>query len=164
MKKKRSVRGRARLEKNSTPLSRAALVILIGAIATLASVVILPLGANSTNGVSASTDPASTQVSQKRYKATRPTIVDRQTGQLRMATKQEIEEQVQSLSTLAKSPSEGLQQTSLASGAIAVDLDGAFGGVMLARPNADGTWETKCVFTFEEGAEFLGLVEDNSQQ
>jgi len=33
---------------------------------------------------------------------------------------------------------------------------------MLARPNADGTWETKCVFTLEEGAEFLGLVEDDS--
>jgi len=31
---------------------------------------------------------------------------------------------------------------------------------MLARPNEDGTWETRCVFTVEEGAAFLGLVED----
>jgi hypothetical protein len=29
---------------------------------------------------------------------------------------------------------------------------------MLARPRADGSIETRCVFTFEEGAEFLGLV------
>ena len=27
-------------------------------------------------------------------------------------------------------------------------------------PTEDGTWETRCVFTVEEGAEFLGLVED----
>jgi hypothetical protein len=40
-----------------------------------------------------------------------------------------------------------------------VDLGGGFGGVMLARPAADGSWETLCVFTFEEGAAFLGLVE-----
>jgi hypothetical protein len=43
-----------------------------------------------------------------------------------------------------------------------MDLDGGFNGVVLARPNGDGTWETKCVFTLEEGAEFLGIVEDDS--
>ena len=37
-----------------------------------------------------------------------------------------------------------------------------FGGVLLARPNDDGTWETKCVFTLEEGAEFLGIVVDDA--
>jgi hypothetical protein len=31
---------------------------------------------------------------------------------------------------------------------------------MLARPRADGSFDTRCVFTFEEGAEFLGLVAD----
>jgi hypothetical protein len=50
----------------------------------------------------------------------------------------------------------------LANGATVIDLDGGFGGVLLGRPNGDGTWETKCVFTLEEGAEFLGLVEDES--
>ena len=30
-----------------------------------------------------------------------------------------------------------------------------------AARTADGTWETRCVFTVEEGAEFLGLVEDS---
>lgn len=162
MKKSRSVKGRAKFERNSSPLSKAALVILFGAITTLSLAAILP-AANSTIGVAAATDSRSTQVSKKRYKATRPIVVDQQTGQLRMPTKEEIDEAVQSLATLAKRP-EGLQQSSLANGTVTVDLDGGFGGVMLARPNADGTWETKCVFTFEEGAEFLGVVEDDSQQ
>jgi hypothetical protein len=103
-------------------------------------------------------------VTKKRYKATRPLVVDRQTGELRIPTRQEIDDALESLATLSKHPSEGLQQTSVANGGVAVDLDGGFGGVMLARPNADGTWETKCVFTFDEGVEFLGFVEDKSQQ
>ncbi len=163
MKKSRSVKGRAKFERNSSPLSKAALVILFGAITTLSLAAILP-AANSTIGVAAATDSRSTQVSKKRYKATRPIVVDQQTGQLRMPTKDEIDEAVQSLATLAKRSTEGLRQSSLANGTVTVDLDGGFGGVMLARPNADGTWETKCVFTFEEGAEFLGVVEDDSQQ
>ena len=41
-----------------------------------------------------------------------------------------------------------------------MDLAGGFAGVLLARPNDDGTWETRCVFTVEEGAAFLGFVEE----
>jgi len=163
MKKTHSMKERARFDKNSNPLSRALVMILFGAITTLLSVTLLPIGGNSTKGVSASTNPTTPQGTNKRYKATSPIVVDRQTGRLRMPTREETDELVQTLSTLAKRP-EGLPQTSAASGAVAIDLDGGFGGVMLARPNGDGTFETKCVFTFEEGAEFLGLVEDNSQQ
>ena len=36
--------------------------------------------------------------------------------------------------------------------------------MLLARPADDGSWETLCVFTFDEGAEFLGLVEDISAE
>jgi hypothetical protein len=43
-------------------------------------------------------------------------------------------------------------------GGVTARLDKAFGGVMLARPRSDGSIETRCVFTFEEGADFLGLV------
>jgi len=50
-----------------------------------------------------------------------------------------------------------------ASGAVTVDLEGGFGGVLLARPGEDGVWETRCVFTIEEGADFLGLVVDDAQ-
>ena len=74
-----------------------------------------------------------------------------------------IDETVASLSVLANRP-EDLPQTSAAAGGVAIDLEGGYGGVMLARPNPDGTWETKCVFTFAEGAEFLGLVEENSTE
>jgi hypothetical protein len=81
-----------------------------------------------------------------------------------MPTRQEIDEVVANLSTMANRSSEGLQRVTLANGGEAFDLDGGFGGVVLARPRGDGSWETRCVFTVEEGAAFLGLVEDNSQQ
>ena len=140
------------------------MAILLGVIAAISVVVIALASAGSSDGVAASTNPKQAQKTQKRYKATRPTVVDQQTGQLRMPTRQEIDEVVANLSAMANRSSEGLQQTSLSSGAVAVDLDGGFGGVVLARPRGDGSWETKCVFTVEEGAAFLGLVEDNSQQ
>ena len=164
MKKSRSVKKPAKFRKNSARLSRAASVILLGVIAAISVAVLLLAGAGSSNGVAAATNPALTPAAQKRFKATRPIVVDKKTGQLRMPTKQEIDEVVESLATLAKRPSEGLPQTSVANGGVTVDLEGGFGGIMLARPNADGTWETKCVFTFEEGTEFLGILEDNSPQ
>ncbi|HEX2268684.1 MAG TPA: hypothetical protein VHH35_04080, partial [Pyrinomonadaceae bacterium] len=70
---------------------------------------------------------------------------------------------ITNLSQLANRP-ESLPETQDTSGAIVADLEGGFGGVMLARPSDDGGWETRCVFTFEEGTEFLGIVEDNSAE
>lgn len=106
-------------------------------------------------------DPSSTavQAKQKRYTATRPLVVDQRTGRARMPTEGELAATVTSLATLASRETAGLTQSSAVGGGIAVDLGGGFGGVMLARPAADGSWETLCVFTFEEGAAFLGLVE-----
>ena len=101
-------------------------------------------------------------MNQKRYKATRAIVVDRETGQQRLPNQQEIDEVVSQLSVLAARP-EDLQQTQTADGAVTVDLAGGFGGVMLARPGDAGDWETRCVFTFAEGAEFLGLVEDSAE-
>ncbi len=77
-------------------------------------------------------------------------------------TQQEVDEVVANLTALGQRPAESLSQSTQAGGAVTVDLDGGFAGVLLARPNGDGTWETKCVFTLEEGAEFLGIVEDDS--
>jgi hypothetical protein len=96
----------------------------------------------------------------KKYKGTRAIVVDSTTGQLRLPTQQEVDQAVQGLSSLTPKPVEDAQQTTLSNGAVAVVLDGS--GVVLARPNGDGTFETRCVFTFEEGADFLGLVEDES--
>jgi hypothetical protein len=106
-------------------------------------------------------DPSGTaaQAKQKRYTATRPLVVDQTTGRARMPTETELAATVASLATLASRESAGLTQSSAVGGGVAVDLDGGFGGVMLARPSADGNWETLCVFTFEEGAAFLGIVE-----
>lgn len=112
--------------------------------------------------LSASTQAQSGQVKAKRYKATRPFVFDKQSGEVRMPTQQEVDEVVANLAALGQRPDESLQQTAQATGAVGLDLDGGFAGVLLARPNADGTWQTRCVFTLEEGAEFLGIVEDDS--
>lgn len=100
----------------------------------------------------------------KSYKATRDITIDKQSGKLRKPNEEEIAELVRTLEELTQRPDAGLESEALPAGGHAVSLDGGFQGVILARPNADGSYETKCVFTFEEGAEFLGLVADDVQQ
>lgn len=163
MKKLRPVKTSARFKWNSASLLRTTLVTLLGVTAAISVAALsLSLSNSSTQVASANSIPAT--MNQKRYKATRRIVVDPQTGQLRLPNQQEIDKTVESLATLAKRSTDDLQEVSVNPGGVAVDLDSGFAGVMLARPNADGTWETKCVFTFEEGAEFLGIVEDNSPE
>lgn len=114
-------------------------------------------GASAT--IEASQEAQSSPRGQKKYKPTKPIAVDKQTGKPRMPTEAEVEELVSNLATLTARPTE-LPEAPAQAGGIAVDLEGGFNGVMLARPNEDGSLETRCVFTFEEGIEFLGLVED----
>ena len=104
------------------------------------------------------------QQQKKKYTATRAIVVDSQSGDLRMPTAQETQELVDSLVVMTNRSTEGLQTTTLPNGARAVNLEDRFQSVMLARPNPDGTSETRCVTTFAEAADFLGLVEDKSQQ
>ena len=113
-----------------------------------------------TSGLSAAA--AEPQSKAKHYKATRAFVVDKASGDLRMPTQQEVDEVVANLTTLGQKPAESLAQSTQASGAVTMDLDGGFSGIILARPNADGSWETRCVFTLEEGISFLGIVEDES--
>ena len=154
MKTLRPVKATARSDRKSVRLLRTTLVILLAAAAAI-SVAALSLGrTNSSTRAFASP---------KRYKATRPIVVDQQTGEARMPNQQEIDSTVESLATLAKRP-EDLQQAAGAQGGISIDLEGGYGGVMLARPNDNGGWETRCVFTFDEGAEFLGIVEDTTPE
>jgi hypothetical protein len=96
-----------------------------------------------------------------KYKATRAITVDSATGKLRKPTAAEIDRLVSDLKTMTRQPVV-TKMTSNAhnTGGDTAKLDKDFGGVMLARPKADGGFETRCVFTFEEGAEFLGLVAD----
>jgi len=94
-----------------------------------------------------------------KYAATRAIAMDNVTGKYRKPNAAEIEKLVADLKALTKQP-DAVAMTSTArnTGGVTAKLDKAFGGVVLARPRADGSIETRCVFTFEEGAEFLGLV------
>lgn len=137
-------------------LSKTKLVILIAAIAAI-SVTLFLAGTKSSNSAYAS--PAN----QKKYKATRAFVVDRDTGERRLPNQEEIDEVVSQLSALAARP-EDVPQNLGADGTVTADLGGGYGGVLLARPDDAGAFETRCVFSLEEGAEFLGLVEDNSAE
>jgi hypothetical protein len=129
--------------------------MLVMAIATVALAL-----ASLTAGTSVSAQAAPGQA--KKFKATRAFVVDKQSGDVRLPTQEEIDQIVQNLSTLGQRPDGSLPQSAAANGGVAMDLDGGFAGILLGRPNGDGTFETKCVFTLEEGAEFLGLVQDDA--
>jgi len=96
----------------------------------------------------------------KKYRATRNLIIDEVTGEQRKPTEAELTQLISTIENLANTSSEGLQEYPLEGGGYGMDLQGRFQGVFLARPRSDGSMEVKCVFTFEEGIEFLGLVEE----
>lgn len=146
----KSRQGKRSLKKSHAGFPKFKIAILVTLVAAISLVVFLS-GSKSSNAAP------------KKFKATRAIVVDQQTGQRRMPNQEEIDEVVGNLNQLANRP-ENLPESPGAGGAVVVDLEGGFGGVMLARPSDDGNWETRCVFTFEEGAEFLGLVEDNSAE
>lgn len=100
----------------------------------------------------------------KTYVATREITVDQETGKARKPTAAETQELVTTLRQLTSRSTEGLTAKTHADGTTQVTLEGRFGTVTLARPRADGSMETHCVETFEEAAEFLGLVEASSAQ
>jgi hypothetical protein len=98
----------------------------------------------------------------RRYRATRAIVVDRQSGQRRMPTAVEVAELVNTLTVLTARPTDNAPAVAGTTGTtVGALVDAGFGGVVLARPNADGTFETRCVFSFDEGAEFMGLVAEN---
>ena len=85
--------------------------------------------------------------------------MDAATGKYRKPNAAEIKELVAELKAMTRQPvATAMTATAHDTGGVTAKLDKAFGGVVLARPKADGSFETRCVFTFEEGAEFLGLV------
>ncbi len=148
--------------KNKKRFSKLTSFIIMGAvIAALIGIGTLIFSESPTNVV-VSAQSQQTRKGDKRYIPTKNIVVDRETGRMRKPNDKELNELVDNLRTMTKRD-ENLESVSLPNGGVALDLDGGFGGTMLARPNADGTFETKCVFTFEEAAEFLGLEEDNSQ-
>jgi hypothetical protein len=148
--------------KNKKGFSKLMSLIVFG----VAAAALIGLGtlifSESSNTVTAQVknDPASPQ--NKKYVATRNIVVDKETGRARRPNETEIKELVESLAALTSRSDENLESFAVAGGGDAVDVDSGFGGTILARPNAEGIMETKCVFSFEEAAEFLGLVEESS--
>lgn len=161
MKTPRSVRNPTHSATDSVRRTGTRLRILRGAAAAVSILIVSLAGVTP---LAAHPAAAADQGKGKRYKATRAFVVDKQTGDVRLPTQQEVDEVVANLSALGQRPAESLQQSPQANGAVGLNLDGGFGGVLLAQPNGDGTWQTKCVFTLEEGTEFLGIVEDDSSR
>jgi hypothetical protein len=109
--------------------------------------------------VPASAGQAAAAQNGRKFKATRQVVVDAATGQARLPNTEEVAQMVAQLDTLTQR-SETLSATTASSGVMRLDLEGGFAGVLLARPDGRGGFETLCVFTFDEGADFLGLVAD----
>jgi hypothetical protein len=97
---------------------------------------------------------------QKKYKATRAIVKDKETGELRLPTPEELQQTVDSLASLTHRDLAAAAPTATAVTGWSTLGVPAAAGVFVARPDADGTMETRCVFTFEEAAAFLGLVEE----
>ena len=97
---------------------------------------------------------------QKKYKATRAIVKDKDTGEVRLPTSEELQQTIDSLASLTHRDVAATSATPTGvTGWSALGVSAA-AGVFVARPNEDGTMETRCVFTFEEAAAFLGLVEE----
>ena len=154
MRKSRLVKKTASKKRFS---GKSRLAILATAVAALALAIV-----SLTAGTEVSAQSA--QGKARKFQATRAFVVDKQSGEVRLPTQAEVDEIVQNLTALGQRPTDNLQQSTASNGAVGLDLDGGFGGIVLASPKEDGTFETRCVFTLEEGAAFLGLVEDSSVQ
>jgi len=99
--------------------------------------------------------PAGAAAPQK-FRPTRAIVVDKQTGNRRLPTQEEVDAIVVRLAALAP---QTLPETTSVNGTVRVALPRHSGGMMLARPAENGGWETRCVHALDEGAEFLGLIE-----
>jgi hypothetical protein len=94
----------------------------------------------------------------KKYVAKQKIHRDTGTGELRLPTAEETAALVANLEELTNRSTEGLSQRPGLDGAQVLELKGRFMGVVLAKPREDGSFETRCVWTFEQAADFLGLV------
>jgi hypothetical protein len=95
---------------------------------------------------------------QERYKATKAIIFDEATRQLRKPTAAEIAQMVQHLRQMTSRPQRITASRVQANGTRQGSIEGEHANVVVARAKEDGQYETLCVQTFDEAAEFLGLV------
>lgn len=146
------------------PLTRA--VTLLAVVALLLCLgVVFTQASRQGDGRAKTPQAAPRPADNKTYVATRDIAVDKQTGRARKPTPEETRELVATLRSMTSRSTEGLKAQTLPSGAKQVTLEGRFAPVALARPREDGSgMEVKCVTTFEDAADFLGLVEAGAEQ
>src|SRR5688500_14727227 len=101
---------------------------------------------------------AAAAASPRKFKPTREVVLDKQTGNRRLPTTEEVDAIVVRLAAIAPAP-DSLVETTAPNGTVAVRLPRGSNGIVLARLADDGGWETRCVFSLDEGAEVLGLIE-----
>ena len=99
----------------------------------------------------------------ERWTATRAIVRDATTGELRRPTPQETLALVKTLREMTAGAQQPLKTvTTNANGMAIAEVDESYQSVVIARPAPGGVMETRCVRTFEEAAEFLGLTANNS--
>jgi hypothetical protein len=81
--------------------------------------------------------------------------LDKQTGQPRAVTEAEARATVEQLTGLLQAPANPPQVTYRRDGTQVATIDGYFNRTIVARPRANGTFETKCVTTLDEAVAFL---------
>jgi hypothetical protein len=81
--------------------------------------------------------------------------VDKQTGQPRAATDAEARATVQQLTTLLERPTAPPHIDYRRDGTQVANVDGYLNQAVIARPRANGTFETRCVSTLDEAVAFL---------
>lgn len=103
---------------------------------------------------------ASTQSVVKRelYRGTKAIIFDQETKQLRKPTMAEVALMVQHLRQMTAKPAQAIAGRVQSNGTRQGSIDGEHANVVVARATEDGAYETLCVQTFDEAADFLGLV------
>jgi uncharacterized membrane protein len=107
--------------------------------------------------------PVADAASRENWVGTRAIVRDVKTGKLRKPTATETRDMVKSIKQLTARVSVRTE-SSVPQGGV---MEAAPAQVVIARATEDGGMETLCVQTFDEAAEFLGLVkqsDENNQQ
>jgi hypothetical protein len=104
------------------------------------------------------TPTTQTVVKREKWAASRPIIFDQATKKLRKPNAAETAAMVENLEQLTSKPVPAIRGRIQSNGVRQGSIEGDQANVVVARATADGQYETLCVQTFDEAAEFLGLV------
>ncbi len=86
-----------------------------------------------------------------------PVVTDRQTGQFRPLTQDEAARLAEGLKQVINQTTDGLVSVKHDDGTIAMDLQGHFQNVMLAKREADGSVSDECVDNLQAAADFFEI-------